>query len=453
MSDRFNRDPGPDPRAVAYLEAKGLKRSWRWTSMWGNEHAFGFTLAGIHRLDVISAAQDLTTQAVARGETFETFQAGFEERLKALGFAGPQTVTEFEQGPRQVNLSATWRQKVIYDTNVRQAYAASEWQAIEDTSADFPALRYHHTPQEHPRLSHQAWNGWTFPVRHSFWKTHFTPNGWYCKCWIEQVSLDQLANGQAKLTSDEEALAGGYSPDPTTWPEYRDPKTGRTERVPEGISPGFGHNTGQARRDNLADLLTRRLDGADPDLARAAAADLANFPQFVDLVASANTLGLQRAELRAAETARLMQAGQARAQAAAHAQAAADQARPWPRESWPVGVAPAEISDLAEGRAVVVVANASSIGHSADMHPTTAADWGKAQRLLEEGEVWRSSGGVLTLFGRFPGAGGDQLWAMALKEVDGAWRVRTLFPTSPRRRARLTGGQTQVRRVSGSIGF
>ncbi|MBS0333494.1 MAG: hypothetical protein JSS35_12065, partial [Proteobacteria bacterium] len=89
MSDvRFNIDPGPDPRAVAFLEGKGLKRSYRWTSMWQTQHAYGFTLAGVYRLDVLQAAKDLVTQAIAGGQTLQQFRAGFEDSLQRLGFAG-----------------------------------------------------------------------------------------------------------------------------------------------------------------------------------------------------------------------------------------------------------------------------------------------------------------------------------------------------------------------------
>lgn len=454
-ADSFNLDPGPDPRAVAYLEAKGLKRSWRWSSMWGREHAFAFTLAGVHRLNVLAAGHDLVKQAVTQGETFETFQKGFEERLQKLGFAGVQTVTEFEDGSRQVNLSASSRMAVIYDTNVRGAYAASEWQAITDTAADFPALQYKHLDgQSNPRPEHVVFNGIVLPVGHPFWATHFPPNGYFCHCWTMQISVDQLANGEVKMTSQAELSGRGWSDDPDTWPIFHDRRTGRDEPVPPGISPGFGHNPGLVRRQNLADLLARRLDGLDPDMARAASADLVNFPQFTDLVATANGLGMARTELKAAEAARLMQTGMSRQQANAHAQQLADDTKPWPAESWPVATAPAEIRALAGDGSGVVVANASTIGHSADMHPTVAADWGKAQALLEDGEVWRGEAGDLVVFGRFADqAGKPQLWALALKPVAGAWRIRTLFPTSPRRRTRLVAGRSQVRGARGKLEF
>lgn len=443
MAGTFSVDAGPDPRAVAFLEAKGIERSWRWPSMWGTEHAFAFTLAGVYRLDVLSAVQQLVTQAVRDGQTFEGFRGGLEDRLKTLGFAGPQLVTEFPDGPRKVDLTATWRAKVIYDTNVRQAYAASEWQAIQDTAGDFPALQYHHTPQEHPRMQHLAWDKIVLPVDHPFWKTHFPPNGWYCKCWTLQISIDRLNSGRVKLTTPEALAKTGYTDKPQTWPTWRHEATGREEPVPPGVTPGFGHNSGMARRENLADLVARRLEGMDPDLARAAAADLANFPQFADLVTDANKTGLDRARVRAEETARQVAAGASRPDAinAANARAAAE--HPWPTDAWPVGVAPPGLGP--EGGRVTVV-NPQGVGHSADVHPTTPGDWGLVQVMLERGEVWTGADGDLVIFARFPDAAGElRWWTLVVKPVDGALRVKTLFPTSPRRRARMTQDRRLVR--------
>jgi hypothetical protein len=141
-----------------------------------------------------------------------------------------------------------------------------------------------------------------------------------------------------------------------------------------------------------------------------------------------------------------------KAKAAAHnakAKAAADQLGAFPPASWPLATPPAELAG--DGR-LVVVANASAIGHSADLHPTTPDDWGRVHQLLEAGEIWRAASGEVSVFGRFTDAAGKpQLWAVALKPVEGAWRVRTLFPTSPRRRAKITQGRTLLRASRGRL--
>lgn len=449
MAGRFNLDIGPDPAAVAFLAGKGVERSWRWPSVWREQHATAFTLAGVWRLDVIAAAQELTTQSVAAGETYEMFQAGFAERLAKLGFAGRQVVEEFPEGRRIVNLSAPWRSRVIYDTNVRQAYAAAEWTAIEETKATFPALMYLGVRDERTRASHAQFFGIVLPVDHPFWRTHFPPNDWYCRCFVIQVSVDDLASGAVALTSEAELAAMGYNPDPATWPEWRHEKTGRTARTPPGIGPGFAYNAGQTRRQNLGELLGRRIETLSAEQARAASADLTALPQFTELVEDAVKLGQARAALVSREASGLLAAGLGHDAATRLAKAKADAEQPFPATSWPLAVAPA---DPAFDGARLVVVNASAIGHSADQHPTTADDWGRVRGLLDDGEVWRASAGELTLLGRFPDPEGPRLWALGLKLTDGAWRVRTLFPTSPRRRARFARqGRAVVRNGRGEM--
>jgi SPP1 gp7 family putative phage head morphogenesis protein len=450
--ERFGVDPGPDPRAVSYLEAKGLQRSHRWSSMWREQHAYGFTMAGVYRLDVLDAAHKLVTDAVRDGETYETFKGKFVGRMKALGFDGPQLVKDFAEGPRNVNLTASWRMKVIYDTNVRAAYAASEWQAIEDTVEDFPALEYLGVTDERTRASHKQWFGTVRLVGDVFWRTHYPPNDWYCRCYVIQISVDELADGGVKLTSDEELAATGFDPDPKTWPVWTDSKTGRSAHVPPDVGPGFAYNAGQSRRENVADLLSRRIASLDPNQARAAAFDLPNLPQFRDMVETALEAGLKRAAAGRAEQAKLLAQGVPRAEAAAGASRAREAAAQFGRESLPVGYVPAAIRDLEPKAGGLVVVNPSGVGHSADAHPTPANDWRRVQQLLEHGEIWRATGGELTLFGAFVAGDDQQLWMLVLKPLDGAWRVKTLFPTSPRRQRRITAGLRRVRHGGGPIG-
>lgn len=448
MAERFSFDIGPDPAAVAFLAGKGVERSWRWTSLWREQHATAFTLAGVWRLDVIAAAQELTQQAVERGETYETFRDAFRERMSKLGFAGRQVVTEFAEGPRAVNLTASWRTKVIYDTNVRQAYAAAEWAAIEETKADFPALQYWGVRDERTRASHAIWFGITLPVDHAFWRTHYPPNDWYCRCFVIQVSVDELVAGQTKMTSDADLARAGFSADPADWPEWRDRRTGRSTPTPPGVGPGFAYNAGQTRRANLGELLARRIESLPGNLGRAASADLTALPQFGDLVNDAVELGRARTIARSAEGARLLAAGVDRDTAARLASAKIDAERPFPPVSWPLALTPEE-PVFQDTRLVVV--NASAIGHSADQHPTSPADWGRVRRLIADGEIWQSGKGELTIVGRFAEESGEQLWALGLKLTDGAWRVRTLFPTSPRRRERFERQRVRVRNGRGDL--
>lgn len=410
--------------------------------MFNQQHAFGFTLAGVYRLDVIGAAQELAVKAAAEGQTFQTFRKGFEARLNALGFAGPQVVTEFEEGPRKVDLTASWRMKIIYDTNIRGAYAASEWQAIDDTQADFPALEYQGVDDEGTRTTHRELFGVVRRVNDPFWATWFPPNDWGCRCWTVQISVDELASGAIKLTTDLDLKNRGVVLDESQWPIWTDKKTGMIAHVPDGIGPGFAYNPGMARRQVLGELLARRVAGLDENMARAAAADLVNFPQFADLVADAVALGQLRADRRDQVAAELVRQGLSKPDADRRATVAADAVGTHPADSWPIGVPPAELASPG-GRIVTV--DAAAIGDQADVYPTTPADWDVARRLLDDGEIWRSDDGVVSVFGSTQTNTGRRLWALTLQGVDGAWQVRSFAPIPPARRNAVVSGLQPVR--------
>ena len=114
------------------------------------------------------------------------------------------------------------------------------------------------------RDEHRPWHGTVLRWDHPFWKTHYPPNGWACRCTVQQYSADDLKTFGFSV-SDEP---------PPGWDSrkaWTNKRTGRVYQVPRGIAPGFQHNVGRINpaKDD-ADRLIARIDDADPDLQRAA---------------------------------------------------------------------------------------------------------------------------------------------------------------------------------------
>jgi hypothetical protein len=150
-----------------------------------------------------------------------------------------------------------WRTRIIYQTNLSTSYAAGRLAQLKD--AGFQYWVYRHTPNEHPRLQHLAWDGLTLPADHPFWQTHFPPNGWGCKCRISGASGPETAE-----------LAGGkpgYTEPPDGW-DAIDTKTG--EQV--GIDKGWGYMPGAT--SDLVREIERKMDSLPKPIARDLARDL-----------------------------------------------------------------------------------------------------------------------------------------------------------------------------------
>jgi hypothetical protein len=230
--------------AVRYLEEKsvGGRFSFDWRDVWQEEHLNAFVVAKGMTADILTDIHQAMVTAVKEGQTPERFAAELTPLLQAKGWWGKQSQVDPETGEQQlVTLGTPRRLRVIYDTNMRMAHSAGRWARIMQSASTRPFLQYHHTPQEHPRPMHLAWDKITLPVTHAFWKTHWTPNGWGCKCYVTSLR-------KATVTSEEDLKAkGAYDQVP-----WRNKRTGKVELVSKGIDPGFDYNVGEARMTGLA---------------------------------------------------------------------------------------------------------------------------------------------------------------------------------------------------------
>ncbi len=101
-----------------------------------------------------------------------------------------------------------------------------------------------------------------------WWRTHFPPNGWGCRCIVEQLSDDDLERrGYAPLPDNVRPAEEGI-----TRPWHND-RTGETIQVPVGIDPGWAHNAGLVDPVAGARAVLRGKLAAAPPAQRAALLD------------------------------------------------------------------------------------------------------------------------------------------------------------------------------------
>lgn len=239
---RFNT--APPSEAVSYLESKtvGGRFSFDWRDVAREEHLAAFVVAKAMKADILTDLHGGLLKAFQDGWTQQRFIAELRPLLQAKGWWGKQRQVDPLTGEeRLVNLGSPRRLRTIYDTNIRMAHAAGRWERFMASASTRPFLTYHHTPQAHPRQDHLSWDKIKLPVGHPFWKTHYCPNGWGCKCFI---TSERLAEGE---TSEDELQARGAY-DLKAWKNKR---TGETTMVPRGIDPGFDYNVGEARMRGL----------------------------------------------------------------------------------------------------------------------------------------------------------------------------------------------------------
>lgn len=219
----------PFTEAIDFFKSKIRLPSSGWTDIWQEQHSHAFVVAGAAHDALVEDLYNAIAKAKEAGGYAE-FQKSFGEIVAKHGWAH--------------NGSPGWRSKIIYDTNVTQAYNAGRYQQMQAVKHLRPYWQYKHTSTEHPRLQHLAWDGLILSADDPWWDSHMPQNGWGCKCRV--YSLSKLE------ASREWEKAGKTGPDaapPIEWEERVVGKNGsnpRTVLTPKGIDPGFAYNPGKA---------------------------------------------------------------------------------------------------------------------------------------------------------------------------------------------------------------
>lgn len=78
-----------------------------------------------------------------------------------------------------------------YNLAIRQARAAENWQNFVRDKDSYPNLEYMPSRSADPRDAHTQYYGIIKPIDDAFWNTAMPPNGWGCKCWVQQTRNEE----------------------------------------------------------------------------------------------------------------------------------------------------------------------------------------------------------------------------------------------------------------------
>ncbi len=253
MPDPVSIAPLAAKEAVDALRKKGYKVTFDWHEMMREEHAYNFTVAKATQLDILQDIRQSVDKALADGMTFRDFAAGLKPTLQEKGWWGKKLMIDPKTGEeREVQLGSPRRLKIIYDTNLRTAYAAGRWERVQRTKKTRPYLRYVAVLDDRTRHQHRQWHNTILPADDPFWNEHYPPNGWRCRCSVQQLGPRDLKRLGLDVTPNA----------PTGAPRsVIDKKSGQTILVPQGVDPTFAYNAGQARMKAMVQPMTdRKMD-------------------------------------------------------------------------------------------------------------------------------------------------------------------------------------------------
>lgn len=223
-----------DPvEAIDFLRKKLNVPTARWTDLWQHQHSVAFTVAGAQSKALVSDFHDAVNKAIGEGRTLEDFRKDFDRIVEDHGWS--------------YNGSRNWRSKVIFETNLRTAYAAGKWEQIQRVKQSRPYLRYVAVMDNRTREEHRGWHDMVLPADDPFWQTHFPPNGWNCRCTVQSLNERDL---------ERYGLSVSPAAPPIEMVErvIRTADGPRTVLVPKGIDPGFAYRPGATPDEALRAL-------------------------------------------------------------------------------------------------------------------------------------------------------------------------------------------------------
>ena len=196
-----------------------------WADIWQAQHAKAFVIAGAIKDELLADFQTAITKGLSGEHTLESFRKDFDAIVKKHGWS--------------YNGGRNWRSRIIYDTNLRMAYAAGRYRQMQSVKRTRPYWQYKHSiAVENAREQHLAWDGMVLKADDPWWDIHYPPNGWGCQCYVRTLSEQDLARLGLKVSDAPNTVWREQTVGVRTHP--------RKIQVTDGVDAGFAYNPGKA---------------------------------------------------------------------------------------------------------------------------------------------------------------------------------------------------------------
>lgn len=269
--------------AVAYFRAKGQHIGWNWYDTAVDVHARSFTVAKAARVDVLTTIQGEVERALAQGLSKQEFIDTLAPRLKKLGWWGKQVIVDSAGNAETVQLGSPRRLALIYNVNTRVAYNVGRYAQLMNSTDTHPFWQYVAVMDSRTRPSHAALNGLVFRYDDPFWKTHYPPNGWNCRCRVRALSQERMdalglkaSRGDKHLTTKQvqaavdKATGEIINMDVTTFAD------GARVMTPDA---GWSYNPGSAAFGLDQALIRKLIEVKSPALREMVVKEMNNSPE------------------------------------------------------------------------------------------------------------------------------------------------------------------------------
>lgn len=248
--------------AISYFTAKGVDPTFSWADLMADEHDRAFTVAKMMNVDLLHDVRKAVDEAISTGKTVQWLIDNLQPILVKAGWWGRKPVADLKTGKTiTAQLGSSRRLGLIFRTNMQASYAAGNWQQIIANKKAMPWLMFDAVDDGRTRHEHKALDGKIYRVDDKFWHTYRPPLSYNCRCGVIQLSDYEL----------QEMGLHPSAPHKIKRRWWKNPRTGRWYRIPEGIDPSFyQHGSTRSQNNALKSLLREKIDALPKDMQAAA---------------------------------------------------------------------------------------------------------------------------------------------------------------------------------------
>ena len=177
-----------DEDAAGTIRRRALARAETVRELLPEYRARAVSAAGVEDMRVLERIREACA-SVPEGTDWKTARKAVEAELEG------------------VSKNARARAEFILRTHVQQARAMAKWRDIQRDAAFLPYLMYQTLGDDKVRPSHRALDWKILPADDPFWKTHFPPWDYGCRCIVVQLTEKTARELAESKDSDAEFLS------------------------------------------------------------------------------------------------------------------------------------------------------------------------------------------------------------------------------------------------------
>ena len=176
MTTQLKIETFPNEAAVAYIKGKAVADPKNFGNLPNQLKQRAFTVAGIEQLDAVKRIRD----AVAKLPAGASWDEAKKEIAEVIS-----TYTGVDKKAAKARAEHTLRMQGF------QAYAVARHQEQMSTIDVLPYWKYVTVGDNRVRAGHAALDGKVLRADDDWWKTHYPPWDWGCRCIVESLSERQ----------------------------------------------------------------------------------------------------------------------------------------------------------------------------------------------------------------------------------------------------------------------